>query len=67
MMEMTMTGEWHLIPEAVARGVGLLWAHQDSVHRLQDVVSCAQILGDPREGRHARIHKDLGNVPHQDS
>jgi hypothetical protein len=50
----------------VARGVGLPQAFQNGARCLQDVVSPTQVPEYPRDGRHAKVHQDLGDVPHQD-
>jgi hypothetical protein len=43
----------------MARGIGLLQVLQDYVHHLQDVISRAWILGDPRDRRHAKVLQNL--------
>jgi hypothetical protein len=65
MMETTVTNERGLIPRAMAGGVGLLRVVRDDAHCLQEVASHAHIPGDPQDGRNARIHQNLGDVPHQ--
>jgi hypothetical protein len=57
---------WHLVLGIVAEGVGLLQAFQDGAYSLQDVIGYAWVLGDPRDGRHAMVHQDLRDIPHQD-
>jgi hypothetical protein len=62
-----MTGRGqHQIPGTIAGGVGSPQAFQDGARRLQDVIDRAWVPGDPRDRRHAKVHRDLGDVPHQD-
>jgi hypothetical protein len=49
----------------MAGAVGLMQVPQDDVHLLQDLASHAQILGDPQDEGHAKVHQNLGHVPHQ--
>jgi hypothetical protein len=63
MMEATTTNGQCLIPGDMAGGIYLPRALQDDAHRLQDITSCAWIPGDPRDGRHAKIHQNLEEVP----
>jgi hypothetical protein len=35
------------------------------IHHLQDVVGWARILGNLWDREHAKIHQDLGHIPHQ--
>jgi hypothetical protein len=50
----------------MAGGVGLLQVLQDDIHRIQDIASHAWILENPQDEGHAKIHQNLGHVPHQD-
>jgi hypothetical protein len=63
MMKATATNEQRLFPGAMVRGIGLPQVLQDDVHSLQDIASRARILGDPRDGRHDKIHQNLRDVP----
>jgi hypothetical protein len=62
---MTTTSELCLIPGVMARGVGLLQVLKDDVHRLQDVAGHVWVLGDVRDRGHAKVHQNLGHIPHQ--
>jgi hypothetical protein len=62
-----MTGNgWRIILGVVAGGIGLPQALQDDAHCLQDVTRRALVPGDPRDGRHSKIHQNLGDIPRQD-
>jgi hypothetical protein len=50
----------------VAREVRLPYAFQVGARLLQDVISHAQVPGDPRDWRHAKVHQDFRDIPHQD-
>jgi hypothetical protein len=56
-LEEAATGDgWHLISGTVAGGVGLPHAFQDGAHCPQYVIGHTRIPGDPRDGRHAKVH-----------
>jgi hypothetical protein len=61
----TTTNEQRHIPGAMARGVGFLQALQDDVHLLWDVIGCVRLSGDFRDWGQAKVHQNLGHVPHQ--
>jgi hypothetical protein len=63
--EVARGNERHLVPRIVARGIGLSQAFQDGAHCLQNIVGHMRIPGDPWDGRHAKVHQDLGGTPHQ--
>jgi hypothetical protein len=64
-MTMTMMGPKCLIPEPMARVVGLFHTLQDDLHHPEDFIGRAPIPGDPGDRGHTNILKDLGHVPHQ--
>jgi hypothetical protein len=63
-MVMMMMGQQRLILGVVAELIGLLQVLQDDIHYYQDVAGCARILGDLRDRGHAKVHQDLGYIPH---
>jgi hypothetical protein len=63
---MATGNERPVIPWTMAGGVGLPHVFQDGACYPQDVARHAWVLGDPGDGRHAKVHQDLRDVPHQD-
>jgi hypothetical protein len=56
---------WHQVSGTMAGGIGLPQAFQDGARCLQNIVGHTRILGDPGDGRNAKVHQDLGCIPYQ--
>jgi hypothetical protein len=63
MMEVTVTNGRHLILTAMASVIGISQALQDDVHHLQNIAGRAWVMGDLWDGRHAKVHQNLGDTP----
>jgi hypothetical protein len=61
----TAMSEQHLIIGAMVEGVGLLQALQDDIHHLLHVAGCPCIPRDLQDRGHAKVHQNLGHIPHQ--
>jgi hypothetical protein len=64
--EAAIGNEQHIFSRTIVGGLGFPQAFQDGAYHLQNFIGPKRIPGDPWDGRHAKIHQDLGSVPRQD-